>query len=320
MEYYIYSVELPFSGIEIFYREINTKEQLILSKSNTFLPSGQEFDLDYAKLFQKIISNCVENKEDFYKLNIVDYILFVTKLRIMTLGANLDVNFENKSNPSDLKAKITLDLNVFMKLLYEIASEALNENEIESSKIKIKLGWPNIKSEYIFLTENKEESVEKILVTLPEYIKTIHISDDNIINLDNFNTKQKKEIYEKMPVSLRTNIQIKVLNSIKVLASKNLFNIPKMEYFKLNFYNKSYLDLIRLFFSGELKSIYNDYYILASKNINPEYVDTMSITDRKVFCSFVDEEIKAKSNNNNTNIPTNGDSTQLQDLIDEFEG
>lgn len=319
MEYYIYSVELPFSGIEIFYRELNTKEQLTLAKSNTFLPSGQEFDADYAKLLQKIISNCVENKEDFYKLSIIDYILFITKLRIITLGANLDVHFENKSNPSDLKSKITLDLNVFMKFLYEAASEALDNNELESGKIKIKLGWPNVKSEGIFLSDNKEESVEKILTTLPEYIKTIHINDDNIINLDNFNTKQKKEIYERMPVSLRTNIQIKVLNSIKVLASKNLFNIPKMEYFKLNFYNKSYLDLVRLFFSGELKSIYNDYYILASKNINPEYVDNMSITDRKVFCSFIDEEIKTKTHNS-TNIPVNGDSTQLQDLIDEFEG
>lgn len=315
----MYSVELPFSGVEIFYRELNTKEQLILAKSNTFLPSGQEFDSDYAKLLQKVIYNCVENKEDFYKLNIVDYILFVTKLRIITLGANLDVHFENKSNPSDLKSKITLDLNIFMRFLYEVASEALSDNELESGKIKIKLGWPNIQSESIFLSESKQESVEKILTTLPEYIKTIYINDDNIINLDNFSTKEKKEMYERMPVSLRTNIQIKVLNSIKVLASKNLFNIPKMEYFKLNFYNKSYLDLIRLFFSGELKSIYNDYYILASKNINPSYVDTMSITDRKVFCSFVDEEIKAKAHNS-TNIPTDGDSTQLQDLIDEFEG
>jgi len=319
MEYYIYSVELPFSGVELFYRELNTKEQLILAKSNTFLPSGEEFDSDYARVLQNVISNCVENKEDFYRLNIIDYILFLTKLRIVTLRANLDVHFENKSNPSDLKSKITLDLNTFMKLLYEAASEALDNDELDSGKIKIKLGWPNIRSENIFLSKSNEEGVEKILTTLPEYIKTIYISDDNIINLDYFNTKEKKEIYERMPVSLRTNIQIKVLNYIKILASKNLFNIPKMEYFKLNFYNKSYLDLVRLFFSGELKSIYNDYYILASKNINPEYVDNMPITDRKVFCSFIDEEIKAKSANG-TNIPTTGDSTQLQDLIDEFEG
>jgi hypothetical protein len=318
MEYYIYSVELPFSGIELFYRELNTKEQLVLAKTNTFLPSGEEFDSDYARILLKVVSNCVENKEEFYKLNLVDYILFITKLRILTLGANLDVNFENKSNPSDLKSKITLDLNVFMKFLYEAASEALDQSELIYGDITIKLGWPNIKSESIFLKDSKGENVEKILVTLPEYIKTIHIKDKDIIYLDEFSVKEKKEIYERMPVSLRTNIQIKVLNSIKILAGKNLFDIPKMEYFKLNFYNKTYLDLIRLFFSGELRSIYQDYYVLASRNINPEYIDNMSVTDRKVFSSFVDEELKTKSQNS-TNIPTNGESTQLQDLIDEFE-
>jgi hypothetical protein len=137
MEYYIYSVELPFSGIELFYRELNTKEQLVLAKTNTFLPSGEEFDSDYARILKNVISNCVENKDDFYKLNLVDYILFITKLRILTLGANLDVHFENKSDPSDLKSKITLDLNTFMKFLYEAASEALDQSELEYGDITI---------------------------------------------------------------------------------------------------------------------------------------------------------------------------------------
>jgi hypothetical protein len=74
-----------------------------------------------------------------------------------------------------------------------------------------------------------------------------------------------------------------------------------------------------LFFSGELKTIYQEYYSLASKNINPFYVDNMSISDRKVFCSFVDEEAKAKAESHNSNSGSSENSMELQDLIDEFE-
>jgi hypothetical protein len=44
MDYFLYSVDMPFSGVKLNYREINSKEQLILAKSNVLLPSGEEFD------------------------------------------------------------------------------------------------------------------------------------------------------------------------------------------------------------------------------------------------------------------------------------
>lgn len=313
----MYSVELPFSGIEIFYRELNTKEQLILAKSNLYLPSDEEHDIDFAKAFQKVIINCVDNKEDFLKLNLVDYILFLTKLRIISIGNQLDLEYNDKELKQ--KIKLTIDLTVFMRLLYEVSSQIINSNTIEYKNIKVILGYPSIKSENLFLSINSKNQEDSILSTISEYIKQITIDDKDTIDLSEFDFEQKTKIYENLPLKIRNKIQSFVLDSIKTFSDKNLFNLSRMDYFKFNFYNKTHLTLIRLFFSGELKTIYQEYYSLASKNINPFYVDNMSISDRKVFCSFVDEEAKAKAESHNSNSGSSENSMELQDLIDEFE-
>jgi hypothetical protein len=309
---------MPFSGVKLNYREINSKEQLILAKSNVLLPSGEEFDSEYSSILKKIVSNCVENKEDFYKLNLIDYILFVTKLRIISLGSELVLSFENKEGAEGSKINVNLELNVFMKLLYDAAVDALKDNVLEFNGIKVTLGWPNINSEYSFFEKKDISNLEHILSSLCEYVKTITINDSKVIDLDAFNRKERVEIYEKLPISLRTQIQIKVLNCIKDLSEKNLFNIAKMDYFTISFYNNNYLNLVRLFFSGDLKNIYQEYYVLASRNINPNFVNGLSISDRRVFCSFIEEEVKNQKEAS-TSIPINKNTTSLQDLMDEFK-
>jgi hypothetical protein len=304
---------LPFSKIQLSYRDINTKEQLVLSKANIYFPSDDEHDAEYAKALKSIVSNCVENKEDFFKLNLIDYILFVTKLKIVTNGNQLDIEYSDQE--SNQKIKMTLDLLIFMRILYETASKVMKNNTIRDKNIKVTLGWPSINSEELFLN-SKEKGTDFILSTISEYIKTVSIDDTNFINLENFNTNQKNTIYESLPIRLRDRIQNFVFDSIKAFSEINLFNLPRMDYFKFNLYNKNYINLFRLFFSLELKSIYQDYYKLASKNIDPFYVDTMPISDRKVFSSFVDEEIKTRSESSSND----GSTTSLDDLIGEFEG
>ena len=76
MEYFLYSVEMPFSNVELFYRDINSKEQLILAKTNLLFPIEEDNSKEYSRIVKKIVFNCVENKEDIYKLNIIDYFLY----------------------------------------------------------------------------------------------------------------------------------------------------------------------------------------------------------------------------------------------------
>ena len=311
---YLYNVELPFSKKEIIYRDLNSKQQLNLCKINILFPLNNEKSnfVDYSKLFKSIILECVKNKEDFLSINIIEYILFVTKLRIVSLGneLNLVINNENSEKKEDIK--ITIDLNFFMSSLYNVCNEALKDNTLNFKNIQVTLDWPSIFSEQNLLKTN--DNIE-VLDTVVDYIKTIKVNDKNI-ELYKFEFDERKKMYESFPLSLKNIVEERVLSMIKILSTNNLFGIKMMDGFNFNFYNTSYHRFMRYLFSGNLRNIYQEYYVLASKNINPLYVDNLSISDRTVYYSFIEEEFKARKEQSQDN---NSNMTDLQKLINEFE-
>jgi len=312
MQYFLHSVDLPFSGIKLFYREINSKEQLLLSKIAILYPFGGDNDIDYITAFEKIIINCVENKNDFYELNIIDYVLFLAKLRILSFGKELELEF-NKSTEDGMKIKSTINLENFIKILYETVIE-INFNEIIKYKnLKVKLNWPNIKEKLFFLNNTND-----ISSTITEFIDSIILEENTFINFQKFTKKEKEEFFNKIPIKLKTKIQDKILKTIEALIDKNLFNIDNMDWFRFSFYNSSYIHFLRLIFSSNLKVLYQEYYLLASKNIDLSYIDDITISDKKVYCSMVEEEFKSKNQSNFSTISVG--ETSLQDLINEFEG
>ena len=317
MDYFIYNVELPFSGVQLFYKDINSKQQIVLAKSDILFKMEDESYLDYSRIVNRVILQSIENKENFYDIDIIDYILFLTKLRIVSIGNTLELMFKNPEESSEEHTKVTIDLNYFMKSLYEIASESIKDNIIKSKNMEVEISWPNIKSEEYFL-KTESSYTDHVISSIPEYIKSIKIKNKKILT-KNFSRKEKTDLYEKMPIKLKNIILDYVLKMIKKLSEKNLFGIEKMNYLKFNFYNKSHQHIIRLLFSENLRNIYQEYYILASKKINPSYVDNLSISERKVYCSFVQEELKAQ-NELNDNSGSNKNSVDLRSLVDEFEG
>jgi hypothetical protein len=176
MEYYLYSVDLPFSRKTISYREINSREQLVLSKIDTMYDfNNTENVFEYCKNFRKIILNCVENKEDFLKLNIIDYILFLIKLRIISFGNDIVLEFEKKDQ--EMKQKVSLDLNVLMKNIFDLANKSFQDKELKFENISIALDWPKMESELVFINKEEIDIEKQIMSTITEYIKIIKIKE-----------------------------------------------------------------------------------------------------------------------------------------------
>jgi hypothetical protein len=319
MDYYLYNVDMPFSGIQLSYRELNSKDQLTLARINALLPFEDENFLEYSRILNKIISNCVENKEDIKKLNFIDFILFLTKLRIVSIGSEFNLSFKNDEDSTEKETKYSMDLNFFMKNLYDFSLKKISENIIDHKNIKIKLDYPNINSEKIFFTKNDNNDYDHILYTITEFIKEIHINGKKI-EFSNFDLKQKNEIYQKLPITIKNIVEEKIINILKDFSDTNFFGIEKMNYFNFNFYNKKHQEFFRFILSGNLREIYQDYYVLASKQINPFYVDNLAISERKVFISFVKEEMKAMEDNNKSmDMPSNDENTtDLSNLMAEF--
>jgi hypothetical protein len=300
MDFYLYSVEMPFTGVKLFYRELNSREQIYISKANVTLPLEPEFLEDYGRVLLDIVLNCVKNKEDFYKINLIEYVLFLCKLRIASIGEEIELMVSQEEaeedEPSEKKQniKLTLNLSTFMLQLYEIGKACFLDNVIETNDMEVYINWPNIKCENYFLSS---KSTLFVLDSLPLYIEKIKIKD-KIISLDSYELNQRNEIYDRFSVKLQNKIKEKILNAIKQFTEFKIFKGELSNYISFNFYNISYQNILRLLFSDNLKSIYQEYYVLASRNIPPNYIDSLTIGERKVYYSFLEKQMEQEETEN----------------------
>ena len=67
----------------------------------------------------------------------------------------------------------------------------------------------------------------------------------------------------------------------------------------LDLFNISYQNILRLFFNININQILEEYYVLASKNILPSYLDTISLSERKLYVDFLTKEIEASQQSEN---------------------
>jgi len=297
MEYYLYSVDLPFSGVKLNYRELNNREYIMLSKANAMLPLTTEYAPEYAAFLQKILMNCVEDKEEFLKLNIIEYIMFACKLRMVSIGNEIELQIDDSNKEVETSIiKLNLNLQKLIIDLYNLCQDSLSETYIEENGVYVILDWPNLKSELNFLTNQTvyaDNTILAILESVPEFIKKISINNQDI-NMSGFTSSQRSDLYNKLPTKIQNKIQTIVLRAIKYFTENTVFNEAISKYLKLSFYNLSCQNLLRLFFAENIQNIYQQYYVLASKNISPDYLDKVSIADRQVYYSFVEEEYKSK--------------------------
>lgn len=320
MEYYNYITELPFSKKTLKYRELSTKEQLALGKTNLAIPNNKNNHYDFNNFVISVLKNCLENPNDLDDINIIDYVLFITKIRIISIGNVIELISEN--DDSDVKTvKTTIDLNLFLKNLYITSFKALEENTINYNNIEIKFAWPNINCIKFFqdLYITYDNHYKLFINSYQEFIEYIKI-DDNKIVLKNFKNDEKLKILENLSVSIIRKIQEKVLKMISDLNEENIWGLNNFKNYKFNFYNLSFVDFIRLFFSYDIKSLYKELYFMSINGLSPNYVMNISPAERKIYMAIIEEKKKAESDRSSFDFDkiNANSSKEVQDLALEF--
>jgi hypothetical protein len=320
VQFYNYNIELPFCRESISFREISTKEQISLVKANLAFPNNQNNHFEYNNCILDILSNCIKNKDILKNLNIIDYVLFVTKLRIISIGSNIDL-ITQSNNKEFKKSKTTLDLNVFLKNLYISSISLVEDNIIKDNDIEIEISWPSLDSIKLFqklMIDNKNQ-YETFLSSYQEFIKTITYKE-SLIDFKNFNSDEKIRIIEKLSLSLLKKVQEKILEHIKILTKTDMWGVSTFKEYTFNFHNLSFIEFIKLFFSNDLRELYKEICFFASNNLSCDYILNISPVERKIHYSLVIEQLNER---NKESVPDfekmslNG-SKELQELAAEF--
>jgi hypothetical protein len=314
VEHYSQKLDLPFSNISLSFRELKTKDQILLSKAIMSFSNRKEDFLNYHNFVLNIISKCVQNVNDIDKINIIEYVLFLVKFRMISIGTSVSFLLNTDGTK---KTKLKIDLKTYLTNLYN-ASMSIRDDELLIDKdVEIKISWPNIKSIPNFYKNLLNNSSEYFLInnTLYEFIEHIKFNNKKII-LTNFSSQEKQNIFEKLSVSLKQKIQDIVINKVKFLIESDLFGLSYFKDYKFNLYSMSFLEHIRLFFSYDLKSLYQEIYILSGSGLSTEYIMDISPTERNIYFTIMQEQ-KASQNKKSSpedNIP----NQSLEDLALEF--
>ena len=294
------------------------KEQIALSKATISYSKNKNEAFNYNHFVINVIKNCVENYKDFFDLTIIDYVLFLTKIRILSVGSIIELLTESENQ--DVKnVKITLDLNIFLKNLYEGSLKALENNIIKEDRFEIKISWPPMTSMLFFVKDKEEKDYEMFLNSYQEFIEYIKIGN-KMITFKNFTPKQKVEVLGKVPTSINQKIQEKIINALNFLKEYNLWNIPILKNYTFYFYGLGFVDFIRLFFTYDLKSLYKEIYYFANANLPPEYILKISQAERKIYSAIIEEHQRTTQNKETKyDFETINKNRSVEDLALEFD-
>ena len=282
----------------------------MLAKANLSIGNNKESLIDFHNFVLDILFNCVKNNKELYKITIIEYVLLVVKIRTLSVGNTIEFILKDTGT----KTKIQLNLKDYLFNLYNASNyfESDNNNTIKENNILIKLNWPkltsiNLFNDFLIKEKNIYESINE---SIQEFIECITINDKNI-NFNNFNNEQKNNLLDTLPLHLKINVQNKVFDALKQLITSEIFTVSTFKEQRFNIYNLSIIEHIKMIFSYDIKSIYSEIYFLANCKINPEYVLTLSPSERNIYISIIQDQQKREKGGSEM-------SSAIKDLALEF--
>lgn len=284
--FYEHSIILPFSKECVDFREINSKEEYILSKFNKNSP----FNL-YENLLFKIIKNCVRQTKILNHINILDYICLNTSIRIKSLGniINLSSILDEKESKELGLSKINFKLDLFV-FLNNVKNIVFVDSLIHSNNVIIKLNWPTLSSYFLTLNQISEE-ISKLL----EFIEEIKIND-KIIKFNSLSLNEKLELCDKLPVVVFNQIRKNISKNLNELINSNLYGIDRLKFLNLNFMNENLGIFFKLLYQNSLENLLDEYLILSKNGVPLDFIFNSDVNFKNNLLEHISNMSEENSN------------------------
>lgn len=286
MEYYPYALQFPFTKTVLNFRELNCLEQSMLCKINSTLPPTLEYRSDYFDVLLEILQRVLKNKQSIYDLDIVEFLMFVVRLRAVSIGSFIEFALKEEE---EKRKKIKFDLYNLLKNIYNIGQKLSDFEVIEKENIKVKIKWPNLYSEYTFLNSQSKNDLEKFLSTMTEFVEYIEIKDQ-IFNFKNCKSNEKQQLFDLLPVSIKDIIQTNVISLLKDISEYPLFELQEFENYKFEFYNSTIQDIIRFIFANDENNLISENAFLLDKGFTIKDINELTPVLKQNYINYFVEQ------------------------------
>lgn len=206
-----YEVYIPSLKKSVYFKEMTTAQQKRIIKSIIDSPI---YNSEFIKATFNIISeNCADTNVNINDFTIIDKLIILLKMRSVSLGNEITVEFQSKLLKDKVSSKINID-DIYDECVKSL--KHIKDKKIEIDGISVICGLPNILTEFKLEEqlhnawedekyETKEElqnSVgEKFVTEVCKFIKEINIGDMHVI-LSDIPFGQRLQIVEKIPTKL----------------------------------------------------------------------------------------------------------------------
>jgi hypothetical protein len=284
MEYYPYALQFPYTGTTLIFKELTSLQQITLNKINSTLPPTPEYRVDYFKILIDIISDTLKHKEKLTELNLVEFLMFLIRLRAVSIGSAIEFSVEDKE--TDKNKKISFDIYTLLNNIFNISSYIEKYQFIEDNNVCIKLTWPFLMSEENFLSSLKKEYSQRFMDSMYEFIENIEIGSQ-VFNFKNYNKEQKEKMFDLLPLSVKNIIQTNVVSLLKEASEEKLFEIEQFESYRFELFNCTLQDIIRFLFVNDEQVLMKENLFLINKGLSLNDIYNMSPLSKTNYINLI---------------------------------
>ena len=284
--YFTHSIQFPFTKTVINFKELTCYQCFNLIKINNNFPPEDGYRLDYHRLLIEIIKDSIQEKENLYKLNIVEFLMLCIRLRTVSISSTVELSLE-----SEKKTNVVINFYDVLFNILSISNKIKNFEVINHEDTEIYLNWPLLQNEEYFLSNIKEEYITRFLNSVPLFIDKIKIKD-TLFDFNLFNPNQKRELLDSLPASIKNIIQTNIITLLKEISEIYIFGVKQFDQYKLEFFNATIQDLIRFLFAGTEDSKILETVFLKKHGFSIQEINEMYPLEKNNLLNYLTQELK----------------------------
>lgn len=277
-------LDLPCAKQKILVSQMSSNMFMLLQKY--LLENNDELIEQY---FNYIITSCNKNAMDAKKINCIDKLACLMKIRSISCGDS--VIFTNQQN-----VQASMSMNSIINSLLHYKEQVFNV----SRDIQITVGIPN------------SINLHDVSRVIEQCIKSISVNGV-CFNVNDLTEQQMQQFMQNLNASAVAYINkfISMHASMKIIAFQGNQQLQLNDII-LNPFNDSIMEFCKFIFKDDLMNQYKNIHILCSKShLTPDFLMSIAPVEQQLYIKLLAEEIEAnneqlKLQDKSVNMPNYG--------------
>lgn len=292
MRQFVYTVYLPGQKKTVQIKELQFNRFKHLVKVIT-----NNNDEIVASFFDDLLIDLCQDEPDITQFTFIDKLIMLLTIRAICISPSLELTITCPVTKKQFNTNTPIQKIIDKLQELDLPDDIYNSTIKCNDNLIINLGMPS--------TLNIKERDLSIINTV---IKSIYINRIDV-------TKNKEQIFDRLPVTILKDIKIYIEHFDKTLKDINLLSVispysPSQDEVNvpLNLFSNSVIEFLKICFKRSLLSFYEiEYFLINKLNIDYELIKTSTPAELNVYINFYKDERKKEDEaeqKKSLNLPT----------------